>query len=92
MRAVWNGAALSDSAITEVVEGNHCFPRESLDMRFFEPSAHTSHCGWKGKARYFHVTVDGDTNHDAAWYCPDPSEAAERIRVHVAFWKGVDVR
>lgn len=91
MRAVWNGAVLAESDDTRVVEGNHYFPRDSLDMRYFEPSGHSSHCPWKGKAHYFHLKVDGDTNPDAAWYYPDPSEAAEQIRDRVAFWKGVEI-
>ncbi|MFC0677964.1 DUF427 domain-containing protein [Lysobacter korlensis] len=91
MRAVWNGAVLAESNDTKVVEGNHYFPRESLEMRYFQPSQHTSHCFWKGKASYFHVAVDGDTNRDAAWFYPEPSQAAEEIRDHVAFWKGVEV-
>lgn len=91
MRAIWNGAVLAESDDTTVVEGNHYFPRESLDMRLFEPSDHTSHCPWKGEARYFHVVVDGATNRDAAWYYPEPTRAAEQIRNRVAFWKGVEV-
>lgn len=91
MRAIWNGAVLAESDDTTVVEGNHYFPRESLDMRLFEPSGHTSHCPWKGEARYFHVVVDGATNRDAAWYYPEPTRAAEQIRNRVAFWKGVEV-
>jgi uncharacterized protein (DUF427 family) len=91
MRAVWRDAVLAESDDTRVVEGNHYFPRESLDMRYFQPSEHTSHCFWKGTAHYFHVTFDGETNRDAAWYYPEPSPAADQIRDHVAFWKGIEV-
>ena len=37
------------------------------------------------------ITVDGEENPDAAWYYPDPKPAAENIRDHVAFWRGVEV-
>jgi len=40
---------------------------------------------------YFHLEVDGEVNRDAAWYYPEPSEAAAEIRDHVAFWKGVRI-
>jgi uncharacterized protein (DUF427 family) len=54
--------------------------------------AHTrTICGWKGTASYYHVEVDGERNPDAAWYYPEPKEAAHNIRGHVAFWKGVQV-
>ena len=37
------------------------------------------------------VVVDGDTNTDAAWYYPEPKDAAKEITGRVAFWKGVEV-
>ena len=48
-------------------------------------------CGWKGTASYHDVVVDGETNADAAWYYPEPKDAAAEIRDRVAFWKGVTV-
>jgi uncharacterized protein (DUF427 family) len=33
--------------------------------------------------------VDGATNEGAAWYYPEPKEAAANIKNRVAFWKGV---
>ena len=30
-------------------------------------------------------------NEDAAWYYPEPKEAAKQIKDHVAFWNGVKV-
>jgi uncharacterized protein (DUF427 family) len=35
--------------------------------------------------------VDGETNAGAAWYHPDPKDAAAEIKDRVAFWKGVTV-
>jgi len=46
----------------------------------------------EGVARYSTLDVDGATNRDAAWYYPEPSEAAKEIAGHVAFWKGIEVR
>ena len=37
------------------------------------------------------LEVDGATNADAAWYYPQPKDAAAQIRDRVAFWKGVTV-
>ena len=50
MKAVWNGQVIAESDDTVIVEGNHYFPTDSLDMRFFTPSTHTSLCSWKGTA------------------------------------------
>jgi uncharacterized protein (DUF427 family) len=35
--------------------------------------------------------VDGRENQDAAWFFPQPKEAASKIKDRVAFWKGVVV-
>ncbi len=91
VRAVWNGAVLAEAPSTVRVEGNHYFPPESLHREFFTESATTSLCPWKGKARYYDVTVDGHVNADAGWYYPKPSPLARKIKNHVAFWNGVEI-
>ncbi|MCA9187782.1 MAG: DUF427 domain-containing protein [Pirellulaceae bacterium] len=90
-KAIWNGAVLADSSNTVVVDGNHYFPKESLQMEYFQPSDTTSVCGWKGTASYYHIDVEGERNADAAWYYSTPKPAAAEIADRVAFWKGVQV-
>lgn len=90
-RAVWNGAVLAESDHPVKLEGNHYFPPESLHREHFTPSPTTTTCPWKGQARSHHISVDGKTNRDAAWYYPEPSPAARKIAGHVAFWHGVRV-
>ena len=92
MKAIWKSEVLAESAKTIVVEGNHYFPPESLNRDFFRESDTHSHCPWKGEASYYDVVVAGETNRDAAWHYPETKEAADNIRGHVAFWKGVEVR
>jgi uncharacterized protein (DUF427 family) len=91
MKAIWNGAVLAESDRTVVVEGNHYFPPASTSRQYFRPSETHTTCHWKGEASYYDVVVDGKVNHDAAWYYPEPSDAAKQIKDHVAFWKGVQV-
>ena len=90
-KALWQGQVIAESDEFEVVEGNVYFPPGAIDEKFFEPSSHTSVCPWKGTASYRHVVVDGQRNENAAWYYPQPKDAAANIRDHVAFWKGVTV-
>ena len=92
VKAVWNGAVIAESDQTLLVEGNHYFPAASLISEYFEPSDHKSSCFWKGTAFYYDVVVKGERNPDAAWYYPEPSRAAEKIKDHVAFWKGIEVK
>ena len=89
--ARWNGAVIAQSDDTVVVEGNHYFPRDSVKVDFLQGSDKTSVCGWKGTAHYQSLIVDGKTNTDAAWYYPEPKDAAREITDRIAFWKGVEV-
>lgn len=91
VRAMWNDTLLAESDETVVVEGNHYFPPESLRWDHFEDSTATSACPWKGTASYYDVVVDGSRNPGAAWYYPQPKDAAAEIKDRVAFWKGVKV-
>ena len=54
-------------------------------------SATHSVCPWKGTASYYSLLVDGKENKDAAWFYPEPKDAAAEIKGRVAFWKGVSV-
>jgi len=92
MRALWNNVVLAESDDTVVVEGNHYFPVDSLRREYFRSSDHHSVCPWKGTASYFDVVVGDDTNANAAWYYPTPSEQARQIKDRVAFWPGVEVQ
>ena len=91
MKAVWKNTVIAESDKTEVVEGNHYFPADSIAKQYFKESPTTSHCPWKGDASYFTVNVNGEENKDAAWYYSAPKEKAANIKGHVAFWKGVQV-
>ena len=91
MKAIWNGATLAESDDTVVVERNHYFPPDSIRRAYFSESDTHTTCPWKGEASYYNVTVNGTTNEDAAWYYPNPKEAAASIKDRVAFWKGVVV-
>jgi uncharacterized protein (DUF427 family) len=91
MKAVWHGTVLAESDRTVVVEGNHYFPPDSINREYFQESNTRTTCPWKGEASYYNVSIDGDSNRDAAWYYPAPKEAAAEIKNHVAFWKGVKV-
>lgn len=91
MKAIWNGVTLAETDKTVVVEGIHYFPPDSLNREYFAESERRSVCPWKGMASYYDVTVNGELNQAAAWYYAEPSDAAQQIKGHVAFWKGVQV-
>jgi uncharacterized protein (DUF427 family) len=91
MKAIWENNVVAESTETLVVEGNHYFPPDSIKKDCFTPSDTHSTCPWKGLARYYHVKVGEQVNQDAAWFYPEPMEAAKSIKDYVAFWRGVTV-
>lgn len=82
---------IAESDHCVVVEGNQYFPRDSVKREYLRDSSTHTVCSWKGTASYYDVVVDGKTNRDAAWYYPEPKDAAAQIRDHIAFWRGVVV-
>jgi uncharacterized protein (DUF427 family) len=91
MKAIWNNEVIAESGDTIVVERNHYFPKESVKTGFLVNSGTHSTCPWKGLASYYTLDVNGKKNTDAAWYYPEPKEAAANIKGYVAFWKGVQI-
>lgn len=91
MKAIWNGKIIAESRETVTVEGNHYFPKKSIKKEFFKESDTHTVCPWKGTASYYTIEVDGNSNHDAAWYYPETSDLAKHIKDYVAFWRGVEV-
>jgi uncharacterized protein (DUF427 family) len=89
--ATWNGVTIAESNDTVMVEGNHYFPLDSVKAEHLADNPSTSTCPWKGVASYYDLVVVGQTNTGAAWYYPEPKEAAEQITGRVAFGKGVTV-
>lgn len=92
MRAIWNGVTIAESDRTILVEGNHYFPPESVDEHYLERSWVRSVCPWKGIAGYYHVQAGGQHLSNAAWTYRHPYPWIRKIKGHVAFWGGVEVR
>lgn len=90
-KAMWNGVVVAQSDRCERVEGNYYFPPDAIQAEYFQPSNTHTVCGWKGTASYYTLVVNGQSNPDAAWYYPEPKDAAKNIKGYVAFWRGVSV-
>jgi uncharacterized protein (DUF427 family) len=90
-KAIWENAVLAESDKTVVVEGNQYFPPDSVNHQYLKPTNTVTTCPWKGKAAYFTIEANGKRNIDAAWYYSNPLKAAENIKDHVAFWRGVTI-
>lgn len=90
--AMWNNEVIAESDETIQIEGNEYFPPDSVKKEFFKESTMQTRCHWKGLASYYDVEVNGNMNRNAAWYYPEPSDAAKEIKDYVAFWNEVEVK
>ena len=63
-------------------------PPEDVRVELLEPSAGSSHCEWKGVARYWRLkTLDGERE-PVAWSYADPLPAFEKLQGYLAFYPG----
>ncbi len=77
MKAIWNGAVLAESDETEVVDGTHYFPPDSIDYRYFKASDRHTSDAERGLANYYTIDVAGRRLPDAAWFFPAPLDVDE---------------
>ena len=90
-KAVWSGVVIAETDSYETVEENIYFPEDSVKKEFLKDRETHTICPWKGLASHKTIVVDGQEALDAAWYYPQPSDAAANILGYFAFWKGVQV-
>ena len=90
MRVVRNNIVLAESNNTIVIEKNHYFPPDSIKWDYFQKSDKHTRCPWKGQANYFNLVINDELEENAAWYYPDPKEAAKEIKDYVAFYRGIE--
>lgn len=91
MKAEWNNQVIAESDATIVIENNQYFPLKAVKKEYLKSSSTHTTCPWKGLASYYTLEVDGKQNPDAAWFYPEPKDAAAQIKNYVAFWKGVKI-
>jgi uncharacterized protein (DUF427 family) len=92
-KAIWNDQVIAEAHLNAIqqVEGNSYFPASAVKSEFLLPSDTHTTCAWKGVASYYHVSVNGMLNKDAAWFYPEPKDKASHIKNFIAFWRGVEV-
>ena len=61
-------------------------PRADVQMAFFHPTPHRTHCPYKGDASYFSLKAEGRSVENAVWSYVDPYPAVKEIAEHLAFY------
>lgn len=61
-------------------------PRADADMSLLTPTAHASHCPYKGDASYFTISANGRASENAVWSYAEPFPAMREIAGYLAFY------
>ena len=91
VRVTWQGQVVAESRRFLLLhEGSYppavYLPREDAKLAFFERSAHTTHCPFKGDAAYFSLHAGSERSDDTVWTYEDPFDQVAEIRDHLAFY------
>lgn len=62
-------------------------PRNDADMSLLKPTAHASHCPYKGDASYYSIQTGGRSADNAVWSYQQPYPAVKAIKDHLAFYR-----
>jgi len=61
-------------------------PRSDARMAHYAPTAHSTHCPYKGDASYFDLRAAGKSAANAVWSYETPYPAMAAIKDHLAFY------
>lgn len=96
VRVQLGGQTVADSTATLLVlEQGHTpvyyFPRDDVRMDLLTPTDRSTHCPYKGDARYWTVAAGGRTAEDAVWSYEAPFDETKAIAGYMAFyWDRMD--
>ncbi len=90
MKAIWNNEIIADSSDTLVIEGNHYFPQDTVNLEYLKYNDNCVECPWKGLVKYYSLQVDGKYNPNAAWFYPNPKEAVS-ITGYIVFRNDIQI-
>ena len=91
MRALLDGHAVLDSTRGSLLYETGIppvlyVPVDDLADGYLEESDHTTHCPFKGDARYWSLRVGDRVVENAVWYYPEPLATASWLRDHAALY------
>lgn len=91
VRAVVEGRTLLDTTRGMLLHESNILPVlyvpiADVDRDLLVPTDHTTHCPFKGDARYWSVVVGERTLQDAVWAYDEPLEAVPFLAGHVAVY------
>lgn len=94
IRATLGGETLVDTQAAKLLHETRLLPTYYLprsDVRFdlLEPTDHSTHCPFKGDARYWTIRVGDEVAENAVWGYDEVIEGAPDLSDYVAFYFGI---
>lgn len=91
VRVEFNGTWVADSTRVVVVHETRCppmyyFPKEDVQLDYFEKTAHATHCPFKGNASYWSLKVGEESAENAVWSYEEPYEDAVPVAGYMSFY------
>ena len=91
VRVVFAGEVIADTTRALTLQEasyppGQYIPRADVAMQRLAPTAHASHCPYKGDASYFSIAAGGKTAENAVWSYEQPYPAMAEIAGYVAFY------
>lgn len=91
VRVEVDGVTVADSANGSFLyETNlptrYYLPKTDVRMDLLTPTDKATHCPYKGTARYWSVTVDGQTHENLAWAYDTPLPESQKVAGLIAFY------
>jgi uncharacterized protein (DUF427 family) len=96
VRAVFAGETVLDTLRPHLLHETgylprYYLPREDVRWELFEPTDHSTHCPFKGDARYWTLRVGDRVAENVVWNYPEPVEGAPDFSELVSFyWDELD--
>ncbi len=92
VKVTYNGTVIADTTHALVLREGSLppvlyIPREDVTMSYLQPTAHFTHCPFKGDASYFTLRANNKTAENAVWTYESPLPAVAEIKDHLAFYK-----
>jgi uncharacterized protein (DUF427 family) len=66
--------------------GVQYIPRQDVDMKALERTAHSTYCPYKGDCAYYSIPAGGERAANAVWTYEAPYDAVAVIKDHLAFY------
>ncbi len=91
VQVFFNGVAIADTHNAKrVLETSHpptyYIPAEDVNLDYFQQTNRATFCEWKGRARYYTITVGDKQLENAAWDYPQPTSSFAMIQGHFAVY------